>query len=123
MVEAEAPALDELAADSATEAVTLPDEPDDRLTVSGAEAACGPGHPALAIPLGNLAAVLRDLGRAEEARPLAEQALAIDEAAYGPGHPTVAIRLYSLAAVLRDLGRVEEAWLLAERAAAIRRKA
>jgi len=63
--------------------------------------------------------ILRDLGRAGEARPLAERALAIDEAALGPDHPDVAIRLGNLAAILRDLGRAGEARPLAERAAAI----
>jgi Tetratricopeptide repeat len=45
------------------------------------EAALGPDHPAVAIGLGNLALILRDLGLAGEARPLAERVLAIAEAA------------------------------------------
>ena len=36
--------------------------------------------------------ILQDLGQPDEARPLAERALAITEAAYGPDHPDVAIR-------------------------------
>ena len=54
------------------------------------ETAYGPDHPDVAIPLNNLAHILRDLGQPAEARPLAERALTITEAAYGPGHPQAA---------------------------------
>ena len=73
----------------------------------------GPGHrrgrlrprpPHVAIRLNNLALILRDLGQPEQARPLAERALAIDEAAYGPDHPDVAIRLNNLAQILAGPG-------------------
>ena len=50
------------------------------------EATYGPGHPAVAIRLNNLAQILQDLGQPEQARPLQERALAIDEATYGPDH-------------------------------------
>ena len=33
--------------------------------------------------------MLQDLGQLEQARPSADQAMAIREAAYGPDHPTV----------------------------------
>ena len=66
-----------------------------------------------------VATILKDLGLVQEARPLAERALAIAEATYGPDHPTVAIRLSVLAGILRDLGLVAEARPLAERALAI----
>jgi hypothetical protein len=62
-----------------------------------------------------LAAILRDLGLAGEARPLAERALAIAEAALGPDHPDVATRLGNLATILRDLGLADDARRLQER--------
>jgi len=68
------------------------------------EAAYGPDHPSVAIRLNNLAAILRDLGDAAGARPLAERALVITEAAYGPNHLQVTFDLNNLAAILRDLG-------------------
>ena len=57
------------------------------------EASYGPDHPTVAIRLGNLAMILRDLGDPAGAKPLLERALRIDEASYGPDHPDVAIRL------------------------------
>jgi Tetratricopeptide repeat len=54
--------------------------------------------------------------RLDEARPLAERAVAITEAAYGPDHSNVGIRLTNLAAIWRDLGQPEQARPLAERA-------
>jgi tetratricopeptide (TPR) repeat protein len=85
-------------------------------TLAITEAALGPDHPDVAISLGNLAMVMRDLGLAGEARPLAERALAITEAALGPDHPTVAIRLNNLASILQDLGLADDARQLQERA-------
>ncbi|HST49016.1 FxSxx-COOH system tetratricopeptide repeat protein, partial [Jatrophihabitans sp.] len=58
-------------------------------------------------------------GRAREARPLFEQALAIDEVAHDPDHPAVAISLNNFATLLRDLGEAATARPLAERALAI----
>ena len=69
--------------------------------------------------MNNLAAILRDLGQPEQARPLQEQALAIIEAAYGPDHPDVATHLNNLAAILRELGQPEQARPLQERAITI----
>jgi tetratricopeptide (TPR) repeat protein len=83
------------------------------------EAAYGPDHPDVAADLNNLAAILRDLGQPEAARPLQERALAIAEAAYGPDHPEVATRLSVLALILQDLGQPEAARPLLERALAI----
>ena len=57
----------------------------------------------------NLAMLLRDTNRVEEAEPLLRRALEIDEAALGGQHPTVAIRLNNLAILLRDTNRIEEA--------------
>jgi len=49
------------------------------------EAAYGPGHPAVATDLNNLAQILQDLGQPEAARPLQERALAITQAAQAAG--------------------------------------
>jgi tetratricopeptide (TPR) repeat protein len=62
---------------------------------------------------------LKVRGQPADAKPLLEQALAIDEAAYGLDHPTVAIDLNNLAQILRDLGQPGEAQPLQERALAI----
>ncbi len=66
------------------------------------EAARGPDHPDVAIPLNNLAVILLGLGQPEQARPVEERALRINEAAYGPDHPEVAIRLINLASFGRS---------------------
>jgi Tetratricopeptide repeat len=50
-----------------------------------------------------IAGVLGDLGQLEQARPLAERALAIDEAAYGPDHSTAATIRANLTLILRQL--------------------
>ena len=59
--------------------------PSRREQVAGAidEAAYGPDHSAVATDLHNLAAILRELGDLEGARPLQERALAITEARSG----------------------------------------
>jgi hypothetical protein len=54
--------------------------------------------------LSNLATILQDLGLPQDARPLAERALAITEAAYGPDHPTVALLRENLAQILPTSG-------------------
>jgi tetratricopeptide (TPR) repeat protein len=50
------------------------------------EAAYGPDHPEVAIPLGNLGNVLQALGDLAGARAHLERALGIFEAAFGPDH-------------------------------------
>jgi hypothetical protein len=59
--------------------------------VGGVGGRCPPaGHPVVSTDLNNLALALQDLGRAGEALPLFQRALAIAEAVYGPDHPSVA---------------------------------
>jgi tetratricopeptide (TPR) repeat protein len=58
-------------------------------------------------------------GRAREARPLLEQALAIDQALYGQDNPAVTTALNNLALVLRDLGDPAAARPLLEQALTI----
>jgi tetratricopeptide (TPR) repeat protein len=69
--------------------------------------------------LDRAASYLRVHARLEQARPLAERALAITETAHGPDHPDVGARLNNLALILRDLGEPAQARPLAERALAI----
>ncbi len=69
--------------------------------------------------LDRAATYLQVHARLQEARPLAERALAITEAAYGPHHPDVGTNLSNLAHILRRLGLAQEARPLAERALAI----
>ncbi|QXJ24059.1 tetratricopeptide repeat protein [Actinomadura graeca] len=89
------------------------------IAATNAEAALGPDHPDVATRLRHLAATHRALGRAAEALPLEERALAIAEAALGPDHHHVAIGLGHLAATYRALGRAAEALPLDQRAVAI----
>jgi tetratricopeptide (TPR) repeat protein len=83
------------------------------------EATLGLNHPDVAIRMGNLALIMKDLGLAGQARPLAEQAVAISEAALGPDHPYVATLLSNLGNIVSGLGLPAEARPLAERALAI----
>ena len=66
-------------------------------------------HPNVATSLSNLAVLLQDTKRHEEAEPMLRRALEIDEAAFGRHHPNVAIRLNNLAMLLHDMNRNEEA--------------
>jgi hypothetical protein len=65
------------------------------------------------------ATYLQEHGRAGEALPMFQRALAIAEATYGPNHPEVATRLNNLALALRTLGRAGEALPMFQRALAI----
>ncbi|MFE4719182.1 tetratricopeptide repeat protein, partial [Streptomyces sp. NPDC056728] len=75
--------------------------------------------PTLATLLGQTAYYLTARGKAAQALPLEERALAISEAALGPYHPDSAISLNNLARTFSALGRHAEALPLAERALAI----
>ena len=69
----------------------------------------GEQHPTVAIGLNNLAQVLHDTNRIEEAEPLMRRALEISKAAFGEQHPTVATRLNNLATLLQRTNRLGEA--------------
>ena len=81
-----------------------------------AEATALPNSRLVAAASNNLARLLHDTSRLEEAEPLLRRALEIDEGAYGERHPTVAILLNNLAMLLRDTNRHEEAESLLRRA-------
>ncbi|MFX0062161.1 MAG: tetratricopeptide repeat protein, partial [Candidatus Hermodarchaeota archaeon] len=73
--------------------------------------------------LNNLASLLGDMGRYEEAEPLHRRALAITEQALGKDHPDTGARLNNLAHLLGSMGRYEEAEPLHRRALAIAEQA
>ena len=77
----------------------------------------GLAHPKLvAMTSNNLAALLHETARFDEAEPLMRQTLETAEAAYGKQHPAVAIYLSNLATLLRDTARFDEAEPLMRRA-------
>jgi eukaryotic-like serine/threonine-protein kinase len=59
--------------------------------------------------------LLADEGRANEAAPVFERALALQEAAFGPDHPSVATTLARLATTSATLERFPEAFAFARR--------
>jgi tetratricopeptide (TPR) repeat protein len=83
------------------------------------EKAYGPEHLEVAITLGNLGRVLRDLGELAEARRCQERALRIDERLFGTDHPYPAITLWRLGDVARLEGNLSEARGLLERALSV----
>lgn len=88
------------------------------------EKALGPGHPAVASSLRNLAAVQAERGHFTEAEPLMRRAVAIAEKTPGPDHPATADLLDEYASILanarHDDASVAEARALKTRARAIR---
>ncbi len=62
-----------------------------------------------AIALNNLAQLLQDTNRLDEAEPLMRRALEIDETSYGSEHPRVATQLNNLAVLLQATNRLDEA--------------
>ena len=91
-------------------------ESEDQFRSALAEATALANTKLAAMASNNLAMVLHDTNRSEEAEPLMRRALEIDEAAFGDHHPTVAIHINNLAMLLRDTNRAEEAEPLIRRA-------
>jgi tetratricopeptide (TPR) repeat protein len=58
--------------------------------------------------MNNLASVLREQGRLDEAEPLLREALALRIQVYGSDHPRVAVSHYNLGRLLRARGRTDE---------------
>jgi tetratricopeptide (TPR) repeat protein len=58
--------------------------------------------------MNNLASVLREQGRLDEAEPLLREALALRIQVYGPDHPRVAVSHYNLGRLLHAGGRTDE---------------
>jgi tetratricopeptide (TPR) repeat protein len=66
-------------------------------------------HPYMATALINLAALLTNQGRYDEAKPLLRRAEHIQDEVLGENHPDVAVRLQAKASWLTGKGRIEEA--------------
>jgi CHAT domain-containing protein len=86
------------------------------------EKVLGPQHPEMAIGLGNLAGLYKDMGDHAKALPLYERSLAICEKVLGPQHPDTAAVLNGLAGLYIDMGVPAKALPLYERSLAIREK-
>ena len=82
-----------------------------------------PGHTKLGESYNNLAVVLDDLGRREEAAEYYERAIRVQETIYGRDSEFVAASLSNLGITLRDLGRYEAAVDALQRAVEIDRAA
>ena len=94
-----------------------------REVVRRVEALEGPGHPRLAVALGNLGQVLQHAGDLHAALVAQRRALAIDETTRGSEHPDVSFSLNNVAAVHIAKGEYREAIPLLERAVGIRERA
>ena len=82
----------------------------------------GERHPDYALSLNNLAALLDSQGDYAAARPLYEQALAINKEVLGERHPDYASSLNNLAGLLKSQGDYAAARPLLEQALAIRKE-
>ena len=87
----------------------------------GGETVLGEGHPLTATSLNNLAMLLDSQGDYAAAKPLYEQALAINKAVLGERHPATATSLNNLAGLLDAQGDYAAAKPLYEQAVAISR--
>ena len=94
-------------------------ESEDQLRPALAEATALSNSKLVTMAANNLALLLMDTNRIEEAEPMMRRALALNEAAFGNQHSTVAICLNNLATLLHDTNRIEEAEPLLRRALAI----
>ncbi len=95
------------------------DESEEQLRPALAEAAALSDSKLVASASNNLALLLKDTNRFEEAEPLMRKALAINEAAFGNQHPNVATCLNNLTSLLIDTNRIDEAEPLMRTALAI----
>ena len=62
----------------------------------------GEEHPDVAVGMNNLASVLHDQNKLDEAAQLYQESIAIRKKVYGEEHPDVAIDLNNLALLLKD---------------------
>ena len=82
----------------------------------------GPGHPDTLASRNNLAIAYQAVGRAAEAIPLLEQALAGRERELGPDHPDTLVSRHNLSYAYQEVGRAAEAIPLLEQALAGRER-
>jgi len=91
-------------------------EPFARRAVTLRERAMGARHPATALDVAALAAVVDAAGRHAEAERLYRRAIAVFEATFGKAHVEVAFNLAQLAVLYQTTGRLREAERLYRRA-------
>ena len=83
----------------------------------------GDEHPHVAAGLNNLAGLLRDQGKLDEAEPLFKEAVAVNKKVHGDEHPNVAAGIWNFAALVVQQGDRTEATRLWQQALAIYEKA
>lgn len=71
--------------------------------------ALGENHPEVATSLNNLAVLLHDRDKLEEAEPVYRESLAIQRRTLGAQHPGVVVSIGNFAVLLTDLKRFDEA--------------
>ena len=90
-----------------------------RRALAFVEKTYGPEDPKVAVPLNDLAQLLRAANRLSEAEPLKRRIAEVLVKDYGEDHPNVATALNNLALLLKDMNRLSEAEPLMRRALAI----
>jgi tetratricopeptide (TPR) repeat protein len=91
-----------------------------RWALQGYEKVLGPEHPHTLISVSQLASVLADQGKYEEAEPMQRRALQGREKVLGPEHPHTLTTLHNLAFTLKQLRRVPDALSLLKKCADLR---
>src|SRR5271170_4373899 len=87
-----------------------------RYFISGKCESAGTEHPSTLTSMNNLAMVLRDQGKYEQAEEMFRQALRLRETVLGKKHPDILTSMYNLAYVLSNRKRFSEANALYQRA-------
>lgn len=93
-------------------------EPYLRSALEGRRRVLGRDHPLTLNSVGSMAALMRDLGRLEDALPYLREDYEANRRILAQNHPTTLIALSNLGACLRMLGRLEEARAAGEKAVA-----
>ena len=89
-----------------------------RQTLARSEKVLGPEHPSMLTSMSNLAGVLDNQGKYEEAESMNRQTLAQREKVLGPEHPDTLRSVYYLAHLLANRHRYDESLVLYERVCA-----
>merc|ERR1712054_715116 len=89
---------------------------------AGCREKLGDKHPSTLTSINNLAGLLEERGRLDEAEPLYQEALAGRREKLGDKHPDTLLSINNLAALLKAQGRLDEAERLDRGALADRQK-
>ena len=82
----------------------------------------GNHHTNTLISINNLARLLQDMGKLEEAKPLCEEALEASKEMLGDRHPQTLQSINNMAGLLKAMGKLEDAKKLLHEALQARRK-